>query len=213
MSSAHLSSASELSGAAYLSHCLPEVTGYYRFGGWASCAAMCADLVSYIITHRPKTIVECGSGLTTLFAAAALRRNGSGRIYALEHLKEYRALTGRIIKNNRLDSYSRIIEAPLVQQTIAGMKTEWYDSRKLSSAVMRQADLLIIDGPPQNNGPLARFGAIKLIQTAKTKPVIFIDDIHTDQTKHVLEQWRALGLQFKMTHPSPDIENYAMLTS
>jgi hypothetical protein len=53
--------------------------------GWAASPDFLRNLCISVAEEKPKTIVECSSGISTLIAAACLKRQGSGHVYSLEH--------------------------------------------------------------------------------------------------------------------------------
>ncbi len=61
--------------------------------GWAASPDFLLGLVAHAMATKPRVIVECGSGVSTASAGRRLSLNGSGQIYSLEHLPEFRERT------------------------------------------------------------------------------------------------------------------------
>jgi hypothetical protein len=65
------------------SHPLPPL------GGWALSADVSLFLIQHVLTTKPGTIVELGSGASTVLLALAIEQNASGRLITLEHSPKY----------------------------------------------------------------------------------------------------------------------------
>ena len=105
-------------------------------------------LVDLVDRHRPKVIVECGSGLSTLCFALAMRRFGiDGKVIALEHLEQYAAQTEELLRRHGVSDIAEVRTAPLEDFTFGEGRprgtplTGWQD--------LEGVDLLFVDGPPQ----------------------------------------------------------------
>jgi hypothetical protein len=199
-------SQSEVIAAQYLSHCHPEVTAFWQYGGWASPASMIADVVSDIFADDVDYVVECGSGLTTLFAAATMRRLGRGKVVALEHAPEFARRTRRFLALNSLEGYADVVDAPLVECTVLGHASRWYDLAGIELA-RRPNTLLIVDGPPQH-GHFDRLGTIQLFDRLARPLIMYLDDCHTAQMAEVIAAWQAGGLAWSSRFPHDDVRNY-----
>ena len=199
--------AEETRALIYLQACLPNVHGFYKFGGWAASAAYISDLVSFIFQNHSQVVVECGSGLSTLYAAAALKVTG-GNLLVLEHDQRFLAQTKRMLERNSLLDHVTIELAPLKEQKILGQNCVWYS---LDHAILeKSADLIVIDGPPQALSELSRYGAASIIERSAPHCGILVDDLDTDEMNSVLAAWRSVGLKFRSYHPTPSLTSYAI---
>ena len=159
-------------------------------GGWALPAETCERLVHEIRTRRPKTIVECGSGASTVLMAACLRTYGiDGKIISLDHEATYAQSTRDQLQQQSLSQYATVVTAPLSPLTVAGKRLDWYDfdpDEHLEATV----DLLLVDGPPWDTGEMARFPAVPVLkQHLSSDCFILLDDgKRSDETK-VAEEW------------------------
>jgi uncharacterized SAM-dependent methyltransferase len=96
-------------------------------------------IINDIILLGRETIVECGSGNSSVFAARALAHYGSpGRIHSIDHDPRWANQTCDAIAAEHLQPWANVICAPLVDN--------WYDRTLLPR--VRDIDLLIVDGPP-----------------------------------------------------------------
>ncbi len=133
---------------------------YYRTGlprgslppsrGWAASPDFLNILYEEIVRRRPKIVVECGSGLTTIIAARALQKIGGGRLLSLEHDDGFADLT---LDNLCLLDLRELVDirvAPLVPQVIGGVEYLWYEPSNFE--IPDKIDFITVDGPP---APLA----------------------------------------------------------
>ena len=56
---------------------------------WSACADFLELIVDHVLQAKPATLLECGSGLTTLVLARACQLNGTGHLYSLENGEQY----------------------------------------------------------------------------------------------------------------------------
>lgn len=149
------------------------------------------DLLLYLYTSvralRPRLVLECGSGVSTVVLAYALRANGSGQLISLEHLAEYRETTLSWISDHGLDSWVDVRLAPLSQVRIAGELWPWYSIDQLPEA---QVDLLLVDGPPGTTRQQARFPALPILADRLSPgALVILDDTYRSQEASVAEKW------------------------
>ncbi len=129
--------------------------------GWAGSPDFLLMLVSHAKEARPRTIVECGSGLSTLVLARSLALAGlDGRIYSLEHLSEFRRRTAELLARHEVAPWADLLYAPLREYDLPAGKWRWY---ALDDLPETQIDMLVVDGPPGDIGPLSRYPAGPLL--------------------------------------------------
>ena len=132
--------------------------------------------------NKPKTIIEAGSGVSTLIVAYSLKKYSDGKIFSLDHEKKYADLTRRGIKKHNLHNYADIIYSPLISYN---NKYLWYDINLLPN--IENIDLLIIDGPPSKVAKNSRYPAIPiLIDILKKDSIILFDDCKRKDEKEVI---------------------------
>jgi predicted O-methyltransferase YrrM len=78
---------------------------------WSAAPDFLTLIVDHVLEHRPQTIVECGSGLTTLMLARCCALNGAGHVYSLENGADYAANTRLDIARYGLEHWSTVIHA------------------------------------------------------------------------------------------------------
>ena len=151
-------------------------------------------LVCDLVAAGRQTIVECGSGLSTIVLARLLARIGKGELHAIEHDADWAALGRRRLAAERLGGVASVIEAPLRNDPIADPGCRWYDPRSLD-ALPRGIDLLLVDGPPAS--PEAGLGGSRypalprLADRLAPGAAIVLDDADRAGERRVLERWRS----------------------
>jgi predicted O-methyltransferase YrrM len=155
-----------------------------------------AQLIAREIQNGRNSIVECGSGITTLLVAAQLRLNGSGRLYTIEHDPSWIAVLDRRLANAGLRDWVEIIPAALVDQQFdtdrsESMTMSWYDTRALCAVLPEDIDLLIVDGPPVTV-PRARWPALNVLHDRLAADcVVLLDDGRRRYERQTAYRWQA----------------------
>jgi predicted O-methyltransferase YrrM len=106
------------------------------------------ELLAELVREGRTTVVECGSGLSTVTIAKELRELGEGRVHALEHSPEWAAATRAALAGEAVEEHATVIDAPL--------RDGWYDRAALERLPASGVDLLLVDGPPANDPGIQR---------------------------------------------------------
>lgn len=133
----------------------------YSQNAWAADAGVLA-VVTSIARKCRGPIIETGSGMTSVFMAAALEGNP---VYSLEHLDHYAAQTLAWAEEAGVSN---------VGVCCAPLKDFWYDVDKLD--LPRKFALGFCDGPPRMYGTRMKFFEV----FGDRCSVIVVDDIKTD---------------------------------
>lgn len=155
-------------------------------------------LFQLIRRHRPKLIMELGSGSSTVLFAAALRANGVGRIISIEHDPEHVKQTAALLEQAELSDRVDLVLAPLSDLTLNGRTFQWYDFQPAQRTLGEKIDLLFVDGPPGKVQSLSRFPAMPMLaQHLSPRAVVVIDDGAREDETRMVEMWRELdGVAF-----------------
>ncbi|MBX3234914.1 MAG: class I SAM-dependent methyltransferase [Nitrospiraceae bacterium] len=155
---------------------------------WAASPDLLRELMRHVSRHRPQTIVECGSGVSTIVLARCLEIVGTGHVYSLEHLPDQADKTREELKRQGLGAWATVLTAPLCLHRIADEEFHWYGMDGLPVPTF---DMLVIDGPPATTGPLARYPAGPLLFCRLApQAAVFLDDSNRDQEQAILSRWR-----------------------
>lgn len=148
-------------------------------------------------------IVELGSGLSTVWMAAAARREDRGlRILSIDHDARWGDHTRAALARLGLDAVAEVRIAPLVALPDADAEAApWYDLTALCDA--QAIALLVVDGPPRNAGPSVRAPALpRLVDRLTTEAVVVLDDTDRAEEAAIVQEWvaqlegvRAVGVE------------------
>jgi Methyltransferase domain len=157
--------------------------------GWAASPDLLREVVTHVL-HKPVHLaVEASSGTSTLMIAYAMERKGSGRVIALEHDAVYAGRTRALLDMHGLAHRADVVHAPLVRQRCGAEELLWYDLSQV--AFPGPIDLVVVDGPPEASGPLARYPAVPLLR-ARFSPgaLVILDDGDRPDERAIAERWR-----------------------
>lgn len=157
--------------------------------GWAMEPVTMLMVVEEVLLRKPKLVVECGSGVSTVWIAHALRKIGSGSLVSLEHLDHFARLGEAALDAHGLQGVAEIRHAPLEACPLGGEIFDWYNASALED--VRDVAMLVVDGPPSSTGPLARYPALPLLRDRLLPgALVLIDDVGREDEKRVVERWQ-----------------------
>jgi predicted O-methyltransferase YrrM len=154
--------------------------------GWVASPDVLLYLARRILEHRPQTIVEAGSGVSTLVMALACRKIGAGRIVSLDHSESFAEETRCLLKAWGVQEYAEVRVSPVVEREIAGRAVKWY----AETPDVCDIDLLFVDGPASSFGDDVRWGAGPLLLSRLSADgVAVVDDVCRPNDRKVVDQW------------------------
>lgn len=161
-----------------------------KLDGW-SVDPHFAELVSrLVLTRRPRLVVECGSGTSTVLVAAIFREIGSGRVLSFEHDPHFAERTRELLAGRDLDAWARVVTAPLVPHAIEGHDQPWYEGATEQLEPGDEIDLLLVDGPPAGTGPAARYPAVPVLEEFfSDQCLILLDDGGRERERQTASRW------------------------
>lgn len=158
--------------------------------GWSISPDVAANIISLIQEKRPQTIVDIGSGVSTLVSGYCLRRIGSGRVFGVDHEDKFAEQTKQSIGRHEIKDFAQVIYAPLKPVLVNGKKFVWYDTEVFQKTIS-SIDMLIVDGPPEKIQPLSRYPALPLMwNKLSDDAVVIVDDAFNPDIKKMIEMWR-----------------------
>ena len=144
------------------------------------------ELVLMVLDTKPATIVELGSGASTVVAGYALRKNAKGNIISLDHEACWYRKSSALVRAHGLDDVATVVHAPLRIYSIAGASWTWYDMAALEG--VGPIDLMLVDGPP--TGQASRYPALPLLhERLSPAAVIMLDDATRPEEVEVVRRW------------------------
>lgn len=166
---------------------------------WAADPAFADEVVRRLVGLRPRRVVECGSGWTTVLMAACLGEIGRGRVVALEHEQRYADRTRELLAAAGCADRATVIHAPLEPLRLEGQESLWY-SLDRADGIEAPIDVLVVDGPPASVAPAARRPGVPVLRDRLGDDwVILLDDGFRREEAEIARSWgRLLGVQPKL---------------
>jgi predicted O-methyltransferase YrrM len=162
-----------------------------HLGSWKADTGLLILITEHILEHRPKLVVEFGTGASTLILARALQMAGNGRLISFDQHEDFIDATGAWLADHGLEADLRAV--PL--RASGDWPGLWYDHGPLPSDI----DLMLIDGPPWNIHPLTRGGAAVLFDQIAPGGTVILDDGARPGERIVARRWRRLRPDFDFT--------------
>lgn len=171
-----------------LGHGFPIFLGEASIDGFHAKA-----LVQRLVEHRPRVIVELGSGSTTVLIAQTLKALGLDDVFHLsvDHDARYLELSRRWAGLAGLADRVKFLHAPLAPCEHSA--TPWY-SGVAAALGGRKVDFLLVDGPPayQSGLELARYPALPALHHCLAEHcTVILDDANRPGERSGIERWRA----------------------
>lgn len=169
---------------------IPEDSPLPPAGSYAVRALGAAEIVRLTRDSKPKSVVECGSGSSTVWIASVLEQCRRGHIFSLEHDPYYARETRRLLESLGLGHRATVLDAPLQERVAAdGLTTNWYSDNAVQQLPV-QIDVLFVDGPPSTTGKRVRRSAWECLQDRMVSGgFIAIDDARRPEEAAMLREW------------------------
>jgi len=168
----------------------PRFAAPLPWSSWALPPRGLLDVLSTVRREDAKTIVECGSGVSTLHLAHALRALGRGHLFSLEEDPRWADHVRGMLEVNGLADWATVVTAPLAAQTHLGHTTRWYDLTAAALPPSPGIDLLLVDGPRGIKGQLARLGAVPALwERLSGAAIIYLDDADRPEEREIFKLW------------------------
>lgn len=172
-----------LYGIIPVKHAMPRPTK------WTASPDFLLFLVSNIQERRPLSVLDLGSGASTVWMANALRHfEIPGKIVSIDHDKDFGGATAATLRQQDLSEYAQVRIAPLVEVEIEGERWQWYDPTRMED--VENCDMVVVDGPPGFLQPLSRYPALPLLESKTNGDArIFMDDASRPDELRIVERW------------------------
>ncbi|AWB32553.1 class I SAM-dependent methyltransferase [Orrella marina] len=180
-----------------LSYSLPALRG------WAASPDVLLLLHEHVRQHRPRLVVEFGSGSSTLVIADAIRQNGFGKLVSFEHSTDFADQTLSYLVRENLDVWVDLRVNDLTaweKDHLASRgssdasdaqdppELRWYDASQMSD--LEGIDLLFVDGPPGGTCKYSRYPALpSLAERLSPDAEVWMDDTIRQEEKDICADW------------------------
>lgn len=179
----------EQAGVVFLNTCLQPKLPLPPFSGYSIRPDFAERLAGEVLSRQSPTVVELGSGLSTVIMALCLEKTGGGRIVSFDHEEEYAASTRRMLQERGLEARATVALAPLAPWGEVGDGRQWY---AIVDALLPQSiDVLVVDGPPGPLQPLARYPALpELYARLAPGAMVYLDDGRREDEQKIASRWQ-----------------------
>jgi hypothetical protein len=162
------------------------------WSGWTMPPAAILTVVNDILLNHRATVVECGAGLSTLYAAKALSLQG-GRLISIESDPAWAERVAGQINEFGLAPHALVVNARLTEWAHRGETYLWYDVATVEERLAAAApvDLLVVDGPSRSVCRHARYPALPVVKPHLGHSYgIILHDIDRPDEREVVDRWR-----------------------
>ncbi|MEX2656386.1 MAG: hypothetical protein WD272_02630 [Balneolales bacterium] len=180
---------------------------YNHYLPWSGASIRPTTLVyilNDIMLHDRKVIVECGSGISTLFIAGFIKKTGRKiAFYSIDHDGYWQDIIKEEVNRQGLSDCVQCIHAPLAPHSLCwGGRGRWYDTAAIEASFSEpDIDLLIVDGPPANKKGLefSRYPAVPFFRPGlKGDYKVILDDAGRSAERKISQEWgKMLNTKFK----------------
>jgi predicted O-methyltransferase YrrM len=156
-------------------------------------------ILDLLDAHRPRLVVEFGSGISTLLIAAWMRESHQGRIVSFDHDADWAAITRRYLHNHELGDFAEVVHAPLRSSSDEQSVSAWYDLDRHQIAELEDIDMVVVDGPPAGivEKRLARMPALgRLYDRLAPSCVVILDDAKRTGESQIVNEWTTRYSEF-----------------
>ena len=174
--------------------------------GSAISPAALLHILNEIEINQRKTIVEFGSGISSLYIGKALKKLG-GQLISFDSDKGWADLVSSWLKRENLDDVVDINYIPLQHTSYCLSETcQWYDPDAVKAILQKQKiDLLFVDAPVAYHKDIAlsRYPALPVVSEFLAENcAVFLDDIVREAEQQILEKWQnESGINF-LSYPA-----------
>ncbi|MGA1623376.1 MAG: class I SAM-dependent methyltransferase [Synechocystis sp.] len=181
-----------------MNYLAPLAGNYLPWSGYAMRPSGLVKILNQILLNQHLTIVECGGGISTFYIARLfLQNNWQGQLYCIENNRDWLDFLTARLKNEGLQNYVTLIDAPLQPWEFALNQTPWYDTEKIRQVIpsSKTIDCLLVDGPPAYRPEIrySRFPAAPFFKDQLSPgATILLDDINREGEQEIIQRWQAL---------------------
>lgn len=152
-------------------------------------------LLNDVVVHERRLVVECGTGVSTLYLGALLAQQG-GQLVSIDDDASWIGIIEGLVRGAGLTEQIRLVHAPLAPcpEGLGGLP--WFAREPIDAALGDQLiDLLVVDGPQAHGHgrALARYPALPVFKSRLAPAAgVFLDDTERAGEREILERWREM---------------------
>ena len=154
---------------------------------WSAAPDFLNIISDYCLANKPRVIVECSSGISSLVLSQCCQLNQVGHVYSLENGEEFVTQTSQQLAEFGLSEYCDVIHAPLQDVQLNNTSFQWYSLNNLPEL---KIDMLVIDGPPGFLQKHSRYPALPMLNEILGKhSAVFLDDAAREDEQELVRRW------------------------
>lgn len=159
----------------------------------AMCPSSLQLVLNEILIHQRKLIVECGSGVSTIYINKILEHHDA-KFVSIDNDLQWQEIVKQQAKTLDVDiSKTTFIHAPLKFCPLSPKKLEWYDLDILGASIPNEEiDLLLVDAPLASRQGLeeSRFPALPYFaEKLANNFAVFLDDCNRPGEQNIAKAW------------------------
>jgi predicted O-methyltransferase YrrM len=170
---------------------LLDAGGFLPWSEGAMSPAGLATVATEISFAERRTVVELGSGVSTIVLARLARELG-GRIWAVEHHPGWAGWVRRALDRDGLSERATVVDAKLAPHEHSLDGAPWYSKEALAELPADGIELLLVDGPPGYGDGMARsrYPALPALR-GRLAPgaLVVLDDAGRPGEAEILDAW------------------------
>jgi predicted O-methyltransferase YrrM len=148
--------------------------------GWVASPDLLLTISQLVKEHKPKLVVELGSGVSTLVVA----KSGAKKVISFDGDAEFAEQTRDLLMEHGV----RGVEVRLASLMPYRGGANWYDPSKFKD--LKNIELLIVDGPQGGDNSDARYPALEvLLNKLSSKAIIILDDVNRTGERKLAEDF------------------------
>lgn len=102
------------------------LTQYLPWSTSAMKPSAIVKLINEVVINERKSVIEFGSGVSTVYIAAILKQKKEGVLYSVEHDKNWIEVVRKIIDSEGLSEFVEFVYAPLQRSKYSINELNWY---------------------------------------------------------------------------------------
>lgn len=177
---------------------------YLPFNGGALRPICIAYILNEIIINQRKSVLEFGSGLSTIMMARLISKNNlKTKIVTVEHNENWATLIEQYLENENLLQFVTIIRADLKEIGTSLGAVNWYNYNEISTTIKdKKFDLIVVDGPIANSEKIkySRFPAfVKLTNNFDEDFCLILDDANRTGEQEIIKSFISTNTNLKFS--------------